>query len=172
MSCAAWEDKIAQYSGGDLATEDLAAMEAHLRACVGCAELARGLECDRVWLQARPADLAGVDFDGMRRRLRGEIVRRRRIRRWVPAAAAMAAALLLAVAFSPQHGKPPAVVAPLQTAQVRPQVPPIRPVAALPEPSRGAPTASAAPPVEMRITTADPDVIIILVPPTTENPYE
>jgi anti-sigma factor RsiW len=196
VSCIAWEEKIAQYAGGDLAAAEVPAVEEHLRNCVDCAELARGLAGDRGLLRARPVELAAMDFDGMRRQLRGRIVRQRRIRRWAPAVA-IAAGLLLAVAVAPKHGKPPVLApvesapvesapvqralvqharvesAPFQSAQVRPTIPAIQSPEAppRPRPRRRIETASATQ-VAMRITTADPDVIIILVPPTTENPHE
>ena len=61
----------------------------------------------------------------------------------------------------------------MQIAEVRPAIPEVRPVLTIRRPRpRGRIHTAQVPAVEMRITTADPDVIIILVPTTTEIPHE
>ena len=98
MSCAAWERDIALYVDDSLPPAGMRAVADHLSECAGCRELARGLEQDREWLSSRPPETADTDFDAMRRAIRRELVRERRIRRLAPALLmAAAAAIVLAV---------------------------------------------------------------------------
>jgi hypothetical protein len=169
MRCMGWEERVALYAGGDLPAEETGLVEQHLERCADCTKLARLLDADRLQLQTRPPELAGIDFDGMRRQLHVQIARRRLLRRWAPVVA-VAAALLVAAAVTPRHVKQPviSVQPPPVLAAVLPQ---IRPAEAPPRKRRPIRTAST-PVVEMRLTTADPDVTIILLPVTTENPHE
>jgi hypothetical protein len=96
MSCPAFEERIARYVGGDLAPEESRPVVQHLATCAACAELASGLERDRLWLSSRPPETAETDYAAMRSRIRREIVVRKRNRRLLPALLA-AAAILLAV---------------------------------------------------------------------------
>lgn len=89
MTCAEFQESIARYVGGDLAADDAAAVERHLRACPVCAELGRELEEDRAWLASRPPEVASVDFAAMRGEIRRSIARPRWGRKWLAAAAAI-----------------------------------------------------------------------------------
>jgi anti-sigma factor RsiW len=164
MTCAGFEDRIARYVGGDLAPEEAALVEQHLRSCAECAELARGLEEDRVWLASRPPETADVDFAAMRREIRREIARPRWGWKWLAAAAA----ILLAVALTttlrrtpvPRKVMAPVVAHAVAEAPRRPLTPAKHAIRKRRTP---APQAEPDSPVEIRIATRDPNVTIILV---------
>ena len=99
MNCQGFEERIASYVGGDLTPEEALPVEQHLRSCAACADLALGLESDRIWLSSRPPEVVDIDYTAMRRQIRQEITRSRRGRRWLPALLA-AAAILLAAAVT------------------------------------------------------------------------
>jgi len=92
MRCAGFEERVSRYVGGDLSAEEAALLAQHLRTCVDCADLARGLEEDRTWLASRPPETVEIDFAAMRREMRQEIARPRRGWKWL----AVAASILLA----------------------------------------------------------------------------
>ena len=96
MSCPQWEERIALLVGGDLEVADAPAIEAHVKACTSCADLARALAADRDLLVVPPPAVFHVDFVSMRREIRSGIIRERRRR--IVATMVMAAAALLAVA--------------------------------------------------------------------------
>jgi len=85
MNCAEFEERIARYVGGDLAPQEWAARQRHGGICEVCAELARGLEADRLRLASRPPDAAGIDYAAMRREIRREVAQSRCRRRRLPA---------------------------------------------------------------------------------------
>jgi anti-sigma factor RsiW len=170
MSCVEWQDRIAQYAGNDLPEAEAIEVRRHLADCPDCAELASLMADDRSRLHSRPPELAAMDFDAMRRDLRSRVVRERRVKRWIPVgaiAAALVAALLIPGRTDHQ------IVQPVQRAEASapppvmqsPPAPPLRS-------SIVHPPAPLAPDVAMRLTTADPDVTIILLPVTEENPNE
>jgi len=194
VNCAAFEEQIARYVGGDLSPEDAALVTQHLRECSGCAELARDLEADSEWLSRRPHEVTEVDYTAMRGRIRAEISQSRSKRRWLPGLVA-AAAVLLVIAILPRRSAkvPVRVVEPTAAVAQAPQ--PAAAAAPLPAPVArprrqakrfGAPPPDGAleiamrmyqaldvqapsaampePPVEMQIATHDPDVRIMLVP--------
>jgi len=178
MSCVEWQEQIALHAGGDLPDADEARLELHLAACPDCAELAAGLGADRARLRTRPPEVAEMDFERMRRELRGKIVRQRRLRRWAPMAA-VAAALLVAVmmpsrtdrrivrSVMPIEEKRPLV----STETEAPVSKPVRVVRKTDGKIRPS-VLRAYSDVEMRLNTADPSVTIILLPVQTENPNE
>jgi hypothetical protein len=96
MSCPEWEEKAALLVGGDLEAAEIAAIEAHVKTCGSCADLASALAADRGLLAAPPPELFRVDFVSMRREIRSRIIRERRRR--ILATMLMAAAALFAVA--------------------------------------------------------------------------
>jgi len=175
MNCQ-WQDRIALYAGGDLLESESAEVERHLIECPDCAQLADWMAADRERLQSRPPELAEIDFDAMRRELRGRIVRGRRIRRWAPVVA-IAAALLVAVSIPSRTGHrmvrpvdPASQVAPVPVAGGLAKGP--RPVPAVRKTDGRKRPSVLRSNVEMRLTTNDPNVVIILLPVTTENPNE
>jgi anti-sigma factor RsiW len=170
MTCAGFEERIARYVGGDLTPGEVAAIEQHLRACVDCAELVRGLEEDREWLASRPPEIAEVDFAAMRREIRREIARPRRAWKWLAVAAAIVLAVGLATSLRRTPAPPRIVPAPVVEQAVAPNTNRSLTVAAqkrvlkrrrvqaprlvLQQPDS---------PVEIRIATRDPNVTIILL---------
>ena len=106
MMCAGFEERIARYVGGDLATEDASAIEQHLRVCSDCASLARELAEDRAWLASRPPEAAEVDFTAMRREIRREIARPRWGWKWIAVAAAVLIVIGISVRRMPVDGRP------------------------------------------------------------------
>jgi anti-sigma factor RsiW len=192
MTCAGFEERIALCVGGDLAPEEAAAVEQHLRACADCAGLARGLEEDRAWLASRPPETAEVDYAAMRREIRRGIAPPRRGWKWLAAAAA----ILLAAGVSTLRRTPARVaMAPNRSLTVTAQnaAPPQNPIPSrdrkgavpsrstatqAPEPEltledatrmfqalepESAPPPGSVSPVEIRIATRDPNVTIILL---------
>jgi len=189
MSCPLFEEPIARYIGGDLPDSEAPAIERHIHRCPACAAWADALIADRQWLSQRPPEAADVDYAGMRRHIREAIERPRRIWwRWLPVAAAAAAAILIFAPHRPAPRKTLTVVAkvaapvPAPAPITAPPVAPRKQVTPKPQPpltleaaiamfqalnSDPAPLAEASgSPVEMRITTGDPNVTIILVQST------
>jgi anti-sigma factor RsiW len=190
MSCEKWEERIAEQIGGEFSKE----VEAHLRACPDCVRLAEELENDRLSLAAAPRDAADADFAAMRRQIRSAILRERRLRRYVPALVAAAAALVAIALIHP--GPRPVVKLPspvIPSARMQTNTPAVsaRPVPvtrrlhirrAVTRPidmallrrvtgQQPAPDTGSESPVEMQIATANPDVTIILVQ-AKEGSYE
>jgi anti-sigma factor RsiW len=165
MTCAGFEESIARYVGGDLALEEAALVEQHLRSCADCAELARALEEDRVWLASRPPETADVDFAAMRREIRREVARPRWGWGWLAAAAA----ILLAVGLATMVRRTPVsrrVVSPVVVQAVVAEPVHSLPVAApkrVRKSRRPQPLPESDSQVEIRIATRDPNVTIILV---------
>jgi len=172
MICEQWQDRIAVYAGGDLPESEVAEVERHLVECPHCAELADSIAADRTRLQSRPPELPEIDFDAIRAELRGKIVRGRLIRRWTPVAA-IAAALLVILAIPSKHPVLETPMPPAPVASVRPAAGRERPPKVEVRNRRVPPVAAVHPvDVEMRLTTNDPNVTIILLPVTTENSNE
>jgi anti-sigma factor RsiW len=120
VSCPAFEERVARYVGGDLAREEALAVERHLRSCAGCAELARGLEEDRMWISSRPPETSDIDYAAIRQRIRhGIAAGQRRSRRWLPGLLA-AAAMTLAVAMVMVHRAPKRLAVTALVAHVAP----------------------------------------------------
>jgi hypothetical protein len=177
MTCRESQDLIGLYSGGDLPGSEAVLLEGHLAVCPDCAELADALNGDRERLKARPPELADIDFAAMRRELRGKIVRGRLIRRCAPVAAiaaALVAALLVPGSKTERRAAPVAQAAPQPTVTALASKPVPKPVAAAPVRKSDDKKRSSAlqSDVEMRLTTEDPSVVIILLPVTTENSNE
>jgi anti-sigma factor RsiW len=188
MTCREFERRIALYAGGDLPVSEVAMVEHHLAGCADCAELAASLAADRDRLRARPPETAEVDFDAMRRELRSRIVRGQQVRRWV-SVMAVAAALLAAVLVPGRTGR--RIVRPVDADRHAAMAAPVMTPApektttilasnSVPKPRQtpagktGGERRAAVlqSDVQMRLTTGDPNVMIILLPVTTENPNE
>ena len=183
MNCS-WEERVALDMGGDLDAAESRRVAEHLRTCAECRELAGELRADQELLRAMPE----VDAGALRARVMRQIGARRRA--WPYAiAAALVLALLAGTLVSRVLLRPvplprvaytlPAAPALLPvTTKARTVRPAPRPrpaslpdieaaLAALVRPERGEPVrAAAAPPVEIRLQTSDPNVVIILVPET------
>jgi anti-sigma factor RsiW len=171
MTCTGFEERIAHYVGGDLAADEMPAIERHLRVCSDCASLARELAEDRVWLASRPPETADVDLAAMRREIRREITRPRWSWKWIAAAAAILIALGVGITAkrTPQVERKEAVV----LKEVRPERAPVSQQAARTPARKSATRGSRADvgvrptqpesPVEIRIATRDPNVTIILL---------
>ena len=88
-----WQTKIDQYVDAELSTEDMRAMEAHLRGCASCAAVAlRHTRLKHVTKMAGKRYFANSEF---RRRVQQQIsVNRRPARRWgwIPSVALAVAA--------------------------------------------------------------------------------
>jgi len=172
MNCVEWEERIAGYAGADISAAESAEVEAHLGKCSGCAELATLLLSDRQRLRSMPTQVDDAEFAAMRRQLMRRIERPARIMQWA-AIGAVAAGLLLAVALPRRHSMP-VVARPVASTTAQNHVSnaqDTKPTIAKKITPRRVYSA-AAPQMEMRLTTDDPDVTIILLPVTTENPHE
>lgn len=183
MNCAKWEERVALYLGGDLASDEAAAVERHLSECTGCQVFAGGMRESLALLREAHADeLPAAAYAAVRARVL-EKVQRRSARGWIFALAAAAAfATLLAIvwmrpskpvvvahrgtsarpeapviapAIAPDTA-PPAHVAPLVRVhrRVRPRVAPVR-KDALPET-----------PLVVKMVTDDPNVVIYWITDT------
>jgi len=150
---------------------------------------ARALELDRLLLHSEPSELDSVDYSTMRQRIRGEILRRRRTRKLIPALL-IAASLLIAVILPLMRNRPPAAPAPMPVIAQAPPATATLPQTAPPLVRRPArvqrsfhdpldelrslvrarePLTASDSPVEMRIATRNPNVVIIWIQPTKEN---
>lgn len=99
MACEAWKEKLDAYLDGELAADDVRALEQHLRSCPACA--AQSLE--RVQLK-RAIQGAGQKYSpdaAFRARIQKSLATRRGGWRnfWFPAIAVSAAALIVAAIF-------------------------------------------------------------------------
>ncbi len=181
MSCPQWEERIAQLVGGDLEAADTAVIEAHVKTCASCADLASALAADRELLAARPPAVFHVDFVSMRCEIRSGIIRERRRR--ILATMLMAAAGLFAIAgiaalqrLDSTVPAPPLVAGPaipaaslVASKAIKPRPIPRRPsdaeldvaLAALQAPKPEPLTES---PDTLRVPTRDPKVVILWIP--------
>ncbi len=179
MNCQ-WAEQVALL---EPPTPELAA---HLAVCADCRELRAELEADQVLLQQPPDVPEGV--------VAGAVLRRVAVRRLRLAPLALAAAAALTFLMVRQPAPPPAVTAPVPVVRnvipdpVIPAAPePVHQVRRAPRSPRAvqadpdklmaslaamlepAPTAIASADTSVLITTqtADPDVVIVLVPENT-----
>jgi anti-sigma factor RsiW len=164
MSCAVFEERIAQYVGGEPDAE----LEQHLRACSDCAALARELAEDRDWLASHPPEMADVDYAAIRSEIRREIARPQRAWKWVAAAAAVLLAIGVASTFH-RSPAPENHVARAVEQTPAPAPAPDRSLAVTAQ--KRAPKRSPAPlpvthdpAVRIELATNNPDVTIILLP--------
>jgi len=98
-----WQEKIDQYVDAELSSEEMRAMEAHLRECPSCAaDVLCHTRLKHVTKMAGKRYLPSSDF---RRRIQQHIVAPRRpVRRWLWAPSlALAAAAILVAAISLNH---------------------------------------------------------------------
>jgi hypothetical protein len=185
LACQEWKERVALYVGEDLDSPQAAEVEAHLRQCPGCAELARALEEDRARLSSAPAETFQVDYAAIRREIRTGIARDRHRATMLRllAAAALVACAAAAGWLARLDGTvppPPKVVArtPIPPAPLVSTVKPRR-QAKSNRPSRAEFAAVAAAlealtkpeslpqtPAVLRVPTRDPDVVILWVPET------
>jgi anti-sigma factor RsiW len=184
-----FEERVARYVGGDLPVDQALAVREHLRGCADCEELARGFEEDRLWLASRPQEVAEVDFAAMRAGIRAKVSQAPSRWSWVPALLAAAGiVLVVGVGMSRRTPQPPAEIAKVTPIRVTPA--PARTVVHRPhgvrhatiaqpqpdltleaairmfhqlEPEPPPPPTGSDSPVEMRISTLNPNVTIILL---------
>jgi len=164
-SCSDWEQALAGEAEGAEVAE-------HLQACGRCREFAQELEQNRAALGEIAVPPAA--FEAVRRRVRGEIERKRRRTmwwNWFAVASAACLAVLGILHVLPRLQNPPAPAA--LTAKMDPQrmewtLAPVRRVAARPRIQHkfGPDFAKASPaqktePLVVKMLTNDPDVIII-----------
>jgi Putative zinc-finger len=164
MNCVEWEERVALYAGGDLASGDAQVVEQHVAECAGCQVLLSGLrEGLALAREAHSEPIEAAHFAAVRARVLAEIeggsVRWWR-HAWIYAMGA-AAVVLLAVLWprTEEHLALPTPAAPTaptiaRVALPRPTVPVHRSPAARP---------ASAEPVEtvlMKIETDNPDVVI------------
>ena len=164
MNCVDWEERIALYSGGDLAPEEAQAAERHVAECAGCQLLLSGLR-ESLSL-VREAHVEGVDaahFAAVRARVLAELERgpaRRWRFGWVYALAAAAVVMLIALWPRPEQrmvvAMPPAPAAPVVA-----RVPiPAGPLHRETRERKGVET------VMVKLETDDPDVVIYWIAET------
>ena len=172
MSCSHWEEPIALYAGGDLAPADAVEVEQHVVECARCrlffSSLQRSMELLRE-IHAEP--VAPAHFAAVRSRVLAEIERPPRQPAWVwglAAAAAIALLVMRGAGLRPaRHVQPraPLMAAvassqpPAVTAAAKTRMPPID-RAGRKARLRAVPTAPPAPPLLVKLTTDDPNVII------------
>jgi hypothetical protein len=101
MNCGDWEERIALYAGGDLASADAQALEGHLAECAGCQLLLSGLRENLGWLRdAHGEPVEAAHFAAVRARVLAKLEPRGRERwryAWLCAMAVAAMVLLVAV---------------------------------------------------------------------------
>jgi anti-sigma factor RsiW len=106
MACDTWRNKIAAYSDGELAPDEMRSMGAHLPSCASCTEdLLNRVQLKRAVQAAGKRYSPGAD---LRRRVQAGIPARNRamwLRGWMPKLAAAAALAAIALLFL--RGWPP-----------------------------------------------------------------
>jgi anti-sigma factor RsiW len=189
MSCENWQERIAEQIDGEFSSQ----VKTHLDACPDCAGLVEELDNDRLALATAPPDAAHADYTAMRRQIRSAILHERRLRRYAPAMAAAAAAILAIALIHPrtqpalrppqpiQHARTQAATAAMPAAPVH--VPPRRHIRQVVTPpidlallrkvtgQQTVPDTGSESPVEMQIATGNPNVTIILLQ-AKEGSYE
>ncbi len=177
MNCARFEEQIVLYAGGDLEERKAHRLEAHLRECATCRDLAASLAEDQAALhdlRAEPADLAMLEQ--IRSRVLAQVAGRppapRPLFGWawrLALAGSLAAAVLAVFLWRSRRAEPPQPVAVAQAPQpvmelpapAPRRVPPApRAPRRRPAPQRHVETASAKP-LMVKLATDDPNVVII-----------
>ncbi len=184
MSCPSWQDKIALYVGGDVAADEIGALNEHLHACAACGSFASALERDGGLLRAAPPEMSGVDFGAMRAAMIEQISARwdQEVRwKWralIPAAAAIllviAVGSMRTVSRSASQGASlsarvavsvprPAGARALQGNTRHSETDRFAALYARIAPKGRQPNIGSSSPVAMRLSTGDPSVVIIWV---------
>jgi anti-sigma factor RsiW len=175
MNCALWQERIALFSGGDLAADDALFVERHLTECAECRAFAESLsETRTMLLSLRSVDEEQVAAVRMGVLHRIQSPRTPAILAWLPYAAAIAA-LAFGIAFWRARVEPPvrvAHVAPPPVAEFEhPLVAPVEKKAAPPKRVRRVRPTIRPPQVPVNETeptvvtlyTDDPDVVIVWI---------
>jgi len=98
MACDAWRNKIAPYSDGELAADEMRSMGAHLLSCASCTE--ELLNCVQLKRAVQAAGKWYSPSANLRRRVQAGIPARNRamwLRGWMPKLAAVAALVAIAL---------------------------------------------------------------------------
>jgi hypothetical protein len=182
MSCRDWEERIALYAGGDAATAEAAAVEAHVAGCSGCQALLAGLRHSLNLLQETHREpLDEAHFAAVRSRVLARIASEPKPwwrRYWVYACLVAAAAALVLTHLPSEPPRYPSSSTPLAAVPPKPlpeMSTPLTPtvragrkrvrLAAAPQTSGRKPsTATTRPalvePLLVKLITDDPDVVI------------
>jgi hypothetical protein len=173
MNCGQWEERVALYAGGDLASEDARAVESHLAECAGCQILLSGLPESLGLLReahAEPVDAAHLA--AVRARVLAELERGRN--RWWRLAWVGAAAVLAVLLFWAVRPAAPPVS---RIAKLPPAPSPVIATAPRPREARSRqlakPRERKLPPPEtvlVKLESNDPDVVIYWITETKGEP--
>jgi anti-sigma factor RsiW len=113
------EGDLRSYLDGELPPEEIVLVAAHLSGCGACAAAVEALSARARRVSVLLGELSGADLP--------VCLPVKRSRRWVPAAAALAACLAMAYVALPRRGRQvarPAIVAPAPVAALSPPAPP------------------------------------------------
>jgi hypothetical protein len=175
MNCDRWQERIALFTGGDLALNETALVEAHLGECAECKAFERSLSETRAMLLS----LRDVD-ESQVKAVRSGVLRQLQERRrpaalsWISYAAAIAA-LAFGITLWRSRVEPRAGVARVAARElVAVQPPVIVPVEkraapakrvrhVRPKPAPAAVSAQDAEPTVVTLYTDDPDVVIVWI---------
>ena len=158
MKCSMDETLLALYAGGDLPEREARKVEAHLRSCPACRELAEVLTASQAALHSlRDEVLDASRLAEVRRRVMDRVGSARpawvyAFRWWQAVPVGLAAAVLVFVLY-PRPEIPPPPAPPVVAEAPPPEVPkpvPVRPMAAEPPQE----------PLLVKMFTDDPDVVI------------
>ncbi len=163
MNCSKAERLLALHAGGDLPAEETRKVEEHLRTCLNCQELAKGLAVSHAALKSlHEEELDASRLADVRRRVLDRAAAARpswldALRWWHAAPAGLAVAAVMGIALYPRSDVP----LPPEPPVIR-LVPPViakNPPPAIQEPER---PRAAAPqePLLVKMFTDDPDVVI------------
>jgi hypothetical protein len=179
MNCVEWEERIALYTGGELAGEDAAEVERHVGQCLGCQVFASGMRQSLEFLTSAHQDVPDpAHFAAVRARVLSEIRGTSRRYLWPVIAAVAAAAAILLVMLRPHPVRKPDAPQPV-VAHVPAPEPPLEPAVRVARHRRKAPrrravvVAKAQPrheetkPLVVKLVTDDPNVVIYWI---SENP--
>ncbi len=178
MNCRDWEEQLALHVGGDLAPKEAAEVERHLAGCAGCQVFWSGMKESLELLQGSHAEpIAPAHYAAVRGRVIAKLEAARWTwwrPKWAFGLLAVAAALVVALLVWP--GPKPEVLPRVAEGVVRPAPPEpgIIPVVPAPAPEtrtsprvrrvRRAEVPKPVPeprqPLLVRLTTADPNVVI------------
>lgn len=177
---------LSLYAGGDLEGAESIELSAHLAECPQCCEVLTDFQAFQRILRVAVPEPAGIDLQLTRQRITERILQRRQAAKWrwaISSAAAALTIIVLAVVFSRRSVQLPlddSLRVPLMSRSIHLtlELPEAERMLKVHHPARvgtGLRAANFVPrgdgTFQLRLTTADPNVIILL-PPATESTVE
>jgi hypothetical protein len=179
MNCVEWEERIALYTGGELAGEDAAEVERHVGQCPGCQVFASGMRQSLEFLTSAHQDVPDpAHFAAVRARVLSDIRGRGHRFVWSVIAAVAAAVAILLVVLRPHPVRKVDTPQPVVAHAPAPQPPPVERAELVKHRrksmrrravvvAKAPPRHEEAKPLVVKLVTDDPNVVIYWI---SENP--